>query len=320
MLGPTLASTLMVRSPWIPILLGMGLLIFGTSLVFFIPETLPLKGPASTIPGPGSVEADSFTSFKPDDASFYTTLKANVTAAKQRLVGSTTTFNRLPVILLLVTFMTVPFGRVTGDMSMRYISNRYHWQLRQAGYLLSLRAFVNILLLAAILPLLSHFLTKSFSYSSKAKDLVLAQNSAVFLTVGAALLGFAPTATVGIVGMIVLTLGSGFVALTRSLITTLVDERSVGQLYATISVLETVGAIAAGPIQSSLYALGLKWKGTWQGLPYFSFALITFVSGIAVWTFGHLTRKQLNHGGIRFVDNDSAGVEEDAESEEEVMA
>ena len=93
-------------------------------------------------------------------------------------------------------------------------------------------------------------------------------------------------------GLIVWTLGTGFGALTRALITTLVDKEHVGRLYAAIAVVESSSALAAGPTLAALYSLGLKLKGPWVGLPFFCLAVITFVSGLGVWCFGFLKKKQ----------------------------
>jgi hypothetical protein len=46
-----------------------------------------------------------------------------------------------------------------------------------------------------------------------------------------------------------------------------------------------VGNLAAGPALAGLYALGLKWKGGWVGLPYFCLAVISFVGALGVWSF-----------------------------------
>lgn len=103
-------------------------------------------------------------------------------------------------------------------------------------------------------------------------------------------MGLAPTVGVGICAMIVWTLGAGFSSLTRSLITTLVDQQHVGRLYAAISIVETTGMLVAGPIMAGLYALGLKWGGVWQGMPFLCLAVIAVVAGVAVWSFGWMTR------------------------------
>ncbi len=67
-----------------------------------------------------------------------------------------------------------------------------------------------------------------------------------------------PNIELTVFGFMVWTLGTGFTSLTRSIITTLVDQQHIGRLYAAIAVVETIGALAAGPILQTLYTWGLK--------------------------------------------------------------
>ena len=73
----------------------------------------------------------------------------------------------------------------------------------------------------------------------------------------------------------------------------MVDQQHVGRLYAAIAVVETVGNLAAGPALAGLYALGLKWKGGWVGLPYFCLAVISLVGALGMWSFGYVGRGEV---------------------------
>jgi len=289
----------LIKSPWIPILIGLGLQVLGTFLLLFIPETLHFKlSPSADL----SLSPVSNPEPSTKQTSFLPALKTNFRDTLTRLYSATKVLRSLPIILLLISFVTSPFGRVSSELSMRYISNRYNWTLAQAGFLLSLRAFINILLLLAIIPLISSFLLSRLRLSSNHKDLLLVQASAIFLIFGSAIMGFAPTIGIGITGMVIWTLGTGFTALTRSLITSLVQKRHVGALYAAISIVETCSMMLGGPVQASLYALGLKWRGMWEGLPYFMLAGISAVAGVAVWWFGLLMKGRLEEGAVRLGD------------------
>ena len=112
------------------------------------------------------------------------------------------------------------------------------------------------------------------------------------LAVGALIFAASPTIGLTIIGLVVYTLGGGFGALTRSLITTLVDKEHIARLYAAIAVVEVISSLAAGPSLAALYAVGLKFKGPWIALPYYALAIICFIGGLGVWCFGFLTKKQ----------------------------
>jgi hypothetical protein len=188
--------------------------------------------------------------------------------------------------------MVEPVGRQSMELSLRYISKRFSWPLRQTGFLLSLRAFVNFVLLLGILPAWPFYLTERLHFSAKTKDLTLARYSAVMLLVGASVFAASPTVGLTIIGSVIFTLGGGFVALTRSLITTLVDKEHIARLYAAIAIVEILSSLAAGPSIAALYAAGLKLKGPWLTLSFYVLASLCFVSGLGVWCLGLLRKPQ----------------------------
>jgi MFS family permease len=142
-----------------------------------------------------------------------------------------------------------------------------------------------------LLPGLSYILTQKLRLSSKDKDLVLAKCSIVLLVFGALLIAASDKVGLTIIGLMVWTFGTGFVSLVRSLITTLVDEQHVGHLYAAVSIVETIGTLAAGSMLAGLYNLGLRWQGPWVGLPFLLLSIVSFLAGIEIWIFGNITRK-----------------------------
>jgi MFS family permease len=153
---------------------------------------------------------------------------------------------------------------------------------------------VNIILLLAIIPLLSKMLVDRFGMSSTRRDLLLSQSSVLVLVAGSIFIAGSPTISMTILGLIIWTLGTGFTALTRSLITTLVDKQHVGRLYAAISIVETVGALLAGPMLNGLYTVGLKKGGGWIGLPFYGLAVICGIGSVGVWGFSFSSKGRTN--------------------------
>ncbi|KAI9743931.1 MAG: hypothetical protein M1818_002665 [Claussenomyces sp. TS43310] len=301
-IAPTIASILMKRSPWIPIMCGIALEMFGALGFSFIPETLQLhavNGTTTPITSDlASVSSSHSQRVKIDDS---TTLATCISYAKiqwHKLHSATKILHSIPAMLLLVTFVPQPVQRSAIDLSVRYISKRFSWSLAKSGFLLSVRAGVNIIVLA-ILPGISYLLTVQPSTHSRfsrfalglsdhAKDLVLARGSLLFLVGGLVLLAAAPHVVAAIVALIVVTLGSGFTFFCRALITNLVDQQHVARLYTTIAVVETIGAIPGSPTLAALYTAGIrraKADGAvaWLGLPYWVFAAYVALSGVGVW-------------------------------------
>ncbi|KAH6722247.1 major facilitator superfamily domain-containing protein [Leptodontidium sp. 2 PMI_412] len=308
LIGPSIASTLMAKSPWLPFLMGPFIILFGTAMILFVPETLHLR-PQSTASAELTADSSSeqiVSNAKIDDSTFFTAVKSQAVNTLKELWSSMAVLHSLPILLLLLAFVSPPFGLISINLLLRYISRRFNWKLSEAGFLLSLRAFVNIILLLIIIPVFSHILVKYFHLSSRAKDLLLARVSVIILVAGALFIAASPTIGLTILGIIVWTLGTGFVALTRSVITTLVDQQHIGRLYAAVSVVETTSSLIAGPLLGALYTWGLKWKGPWIGLPFYCLAGITFISSIGVFTFSYFEEKK---------DNTTLDVSEEYESD-----
>jgi hypothetical protein len=79
------------------------------------------------------------------------------------------------------------------------------------------------------------------------------------------------------------TLGTGFTPAARSLVTTMVDPSHVGLLYTTISVLDTLGGLVAGPAVSFAFRKGLRLGGPWIGLPFLVSAGLFVAVAAVVW-------------------------------------
>ncbi|KAF4637074.1 hypothetical protein G7Y89_g1021 [Cudoniella acicularis] len=292
--APSVASALMIRSPWISLILGQCLIVLGASLIVFIPETLHLRISPATgmlVKAPASRD-DLSSSKKIDKSTFYTTVKSQISDKLSQVKSATSVLHSLPILLLLFTFLSMPFAKQSIDLSLRYISKRFSWKLREAGFLLSLRAFINIILLFAILPIFSKILMERLGFSSRGKDLFLSRLSILVLVIGAIMIAASPTIGLTIVGLIVWTLGTGFSSLTRSLVTTLVDKEHIGRLYSMIAIIETLGALIAGPTVNGLYSLGISKGGSWIGLPYFCLAIICSLAAVALWTFGFVAKEK----------------------------
>lgn len=82
-------------------------------------------------------------------------------------------------------------------------------------------------------------------------------------------------------GLGLLSLGSGYTLLVRSLLASMVEKNQIGTIYTMISAIETIGILIAGPLLAISFRIGMEKDGGWLGLPYivagFLFALATFM-------------------------------------------
>lgn len=272
-------------------ILGFGLVIMGCLLfLLLVPETLHLHNSkaqgldSDPVPEPEQVGGVR--------QSLLSEIRTQVWENFKNVWAATTIFHSPAIIVLLLTFILEPYGAEAGGITLRYISKQYGWTLAETGFLLSLRALVNMVLLLIILPGLSYYMTERLAYSAKSKDLHLSKGSVMFSLLAALLLSLGSSIGLTIAGLATWTLGTGYAALARSLITSLVDKQHVGRLYAAIAVVETLGSLTAAPILASMYSLGLKWKGAWIRLPFYCLVVVCILSALGIWSFGLLVKER----------------------------
>ncbi len=78
-------------------------------------------------------------------------------------------------------------------------------------------------------------------------------------------------------GLALCTLGSGFGTFVRSLVSSLVEQKMLGTLYTALSVMDTTGALLAGPLVAKAFKWGMHNGGVWLGMPYM-FSMVLFGS------------------------------------------
>ncbi|QSZ36753.1 hypothetical protein DSL72_006636 [Monilinia vaccinii-corymbosi] len=284
LIAPTVAAAIMVHSSWICISCGVAVSTLGLlCLLAFIPETLHFHASQTS-----TLVPDTSTSRYPSDSSsdFSEELKPTLSRHLSDFYTASRPLLTLPVLLLLLPSITTVIGQQSIDLCIRYISTRFSIPLSHASLILSLRALINILLLLILIPTFSSLLIKTFHFSSTHKDLLLARISSLFLICGALTIAISPSLHLTTIALVIYTLGTGFVSLVRSLITSLVDEQHVARIFAMIAVVETSSALVAGPAVAGLYELGLMWRSEWTGwlgLPFVGLAVVCGVGGAGVW-------------------------------------
>ncbi|KAI0471545.1 major facilitator superfamily domain-containing protein [Xylariaceae sp. FL0804] len=279
---PPLASFLMSKDPWIPLLLAVLCQSICVVIALGVPETLPLPDDAlssgvcstsSTIAS--SSDADGL--FKPGSE-----WKSRIQQFRQSFDF---VIRDASVFALVFTFLISKVGRQATNVLFQYVSKKYGWTLSQAGLLVSLRAGVNIALFTVILPFMINFAFKNASAPSR--DLWIGKISIVLLMMGAFIMFASETAVLMCIGLVISALGMGFAPIIRSLVTFLVESHhasstsDIGRLYALISVMEGVGSLVSGPAMAWAFGAGMELGRDWLGLPFgiagLLFALVTVV-------------------------------------------
>ncbi|KAG9240674.1 major facilitator superfamily domain-containing protein [Calycina marina] len=268
---PPIASYLMSKDVWIPLVLAV---LFGglaAIIALALPETLPI----AVLGPPNHIDDATNDSARIDQNKHSIKWKDKIKRGRESFNFVT---RDLAVLTLVSTFFISKIGRQANNVLFQYASKKYNWTLAQAGLLISLRASVNITLFAVILPFIMNFTLSGLS--PPLRDLWIGKASVVLLVLGTSILFLSQTVFLMIIGLIVFILGMGFVPIVRSLVTYLVEchhASDIGRLYALISVMEGLGSLVAGPGMAWAFRLGMSMGEWWLGLP-FGFATLLFLA------------------------------------------
>lgn len=117
------------------------------------------------------------------------------------------------------------------------------------------------------LPILGQQLTQR-GYSTLRKDLLVAKVSSAFTLVGSVLLAFAFTPQVCILALVIYSVGAGYAALIRSILSMIVEPHTIGSLNIVLAMLESSLGALISPALGWLLKTGFHLDGVWLGLPY----------------------------------------------------
>ncbi|RMX75574.1 hypothetical protein D0869_11499 [Hortaea werneckii] len=214
MVIPPISASLMAINPWIPSLIGTGLLLICFLTYGIVPETLnyyqPAERPSTSHPKPSSTETAQ-QSKPPSSGTQPTHHSARPTPTKRLLhpLHTATAFlthdYRIP--LLILPFIGHSLIAQTSQLLLQYTSKRYHLTFSQATLLTTILNAVKVLLLFALLPYASTLALRHFRLSAQRKDLYLARASQGFVLVGWTLVGLSPNLVCVVVSLVVAALG-----------------------------------------------------------------------------------------------------------------
>ncbi|PYH94638.1 MFS transporter [Aspergillus ellipticus CBS 707.79] len=305
------SSWLMSLDPWLPLLIGWGLAVIGMFFALSLPETMHVRPPRPagkeqsmemSQVSPGDLEYKSVPSKEHEQEGFSDeeTIQGDEPAftkstARRSFCGSINyrtrsylapysfIFRNKQIMLLLTAFLIYRLSRGSSWFLIQYISTRFKWTLAEANFLMSFKPALTIPLFLFILPAISRQLLKTMKPTQK--DLRLMRISIGLLAVGTLGIGLSSSVAMLVPSLVLQTSGSGFVFLTRSLITTLVNREETARLFTIIEVLQSVGNVIASLSITTVFQIGLELGGPWIGLAWMMTATAFTMVGVAVFMF-----------------------------------
>ena len=294
--APPFGSFLMEKySPWTPIWLALPALASGFFFILVMPP-LPIVRDTKSV----GDEAESLEDVEepaeeppvPTLSRVSTHVKSGAHAFINGLVreayqtitetGQVVFSNRV-VACSVAAYMVSQFGRETVGFLPQYTSKRLGWSFAKTSYLVSLRAFVNMILFLLVLPALTRYFSRVLHFQPARTDLWITRWSIVPLLAGSLLLGFAGNGAAISMSLALYTLGLGLPSAVQSFATAYVSPAQVSILYVALGMSNTLASLIAAPLLASSFSLGLKLGGAWIGLPFWVSALLYVAVGVCVW-------------------------------------
>jgi hypothetical protein len=85
-------------------------------------------------------------------------------------------------------------------------------------------------------------------------------------------------------GIVVYCFGSGYNVIVRGLLASGVESTHLGAVFNAAGVLESIGALVAGPLLAISFRVGLRLEGIWIGLPFMAAAGLFSVATVMLFT------------------------------------
>ncbi|KJZ73966.1 hypothetical protein HIM_06634 [Hirsutella minnesotensis 3608] len=277
-----LAYMAMELSPWFCVFVGLACLTSAMFIGLIIPETRGMTHP-QLADDEYNLEDNDRERAMCDKIESHTLQSFCLSTVEQGAAMFQAMFcqnHRLAMLLFSLLFATL--GTCESGILLQYSTKRFGWSWSQAGLVSSVSTFANLILVVAILPLLSRALQNRLSLGSAVKDLWIARASVVALIAGSFGIGIASTSTLLVSSLMIYGLGSGYGPAMRGLLGDVAGKRNVGMLYTTMSVMENLGTLIAGPLVASTFQLGLDWGDGWIGLPFIAAAALLTCAGVLV--------------------------------------
>ncbi|KAK0743997.1 major facilitator superfamily domain-containing protein, partial [Schizothecium vesticola] len=252
---------------WFTFKISLLCAIIAALLAFWIPETLDRTAAREVDPVPFDADQTALNKVKltildrilasASTAATHTLRTVRWLFWEQKLVG-----------LLFASLACEIMGKSVNDILQQYISKRHRITFAEASLFETISLVTVMVALLVILPLLSHILQTRLGWSARAKDLRLAQLSALLTAAGCLLIGLASTLPLLSVAMVTFSLGVGYTFMIRGLMTSLVGGKDIALLYSTIAVVDSLSIIIGLPMFSWLFKVGMGWGPAWVGLPF----------------------------------------------------
>ncbi|KAL9615219.1 MAG: hypothetical protein Q9167_000313 [Letrouitia subvulpina] len=187
--------------------------------------------------------------------------------------------------ICLVLFFFTPFALLAKSFVYQYASESFGWPMSRTTWLRVSQAAGASLVTIIFLPLLNAFLHKQ-GVHAQIVDLSVIRGSLFVAAVGFVMLWQAKASRLLILALFVCGLSEGLQPSNQGLATSFIKQEYNARLFTTVAVLETVGKLVGGPLQSKLFSIGRDDRHGSLGINFLAssivFALLLLILALFV--------------------------------------
>jgi MFS family permease len=267
-IAPILASRLMGKSSWIPLLLAYAIQQLGVTIAMFCPETIHMQDQFDS----RAIESERAMETSKEEQIY--SFKAQLSYFKAAFIFLKSDSTLMLVVL---SYLGNKSGRQAIQLLVRYASKRYDWEIKKAALLPSFRAATNLLSVAVLIPGFNYILLEYLRVPLQWADVWLARGSIIALASSFVIMGLASKPALLIIGLLVYNLGIGYASAIRSIAINAIGGPSsphVSKLMSLLAITESIGLMVSGPLINGLFKWGMDIGSAGLGLPFLGIGLV----------------------------------------------
>ncbi|KAJ4263465.1 hypothetical protein NW762_006284 [Fusarium torreyae] len=264
-----ISAWLLQFDPWVSMWIGFAIMGIGTLSILLIPETMHLRRKDD------KRHQEEHENDEAQDQEFSLSKHAILRQAwfsiqnDMQHVWRFIFASKSIMLLMLAMALLYPVRIAMAGVLLQYMAKRFDWSWSKATYVSTIGVIATVVCYIVILPVASKYLdqTPRFKGRPVARDLLLARIASTVMIVGCFLMAIAGAPWLFIISLIAVNIGNSFVALSRALVTAVVEPHTVATLNTTIALTEVIMGLTA-PAMSWFLARGIELGGSWIGLPF----------------------------------------------------
>lgn len=143
----------------------------------------------------------------------------------------------------------------------------------------------NMVILLAVLPALSWYITKRTGMHPLIRDLWLVRMTGIFLSLGCFMVAVAYKPWFLVAALVIFSMGTTYTNICRAVLNAVVEPHTIGTLNTTISWVEQLSKLVAAPVISALLRAGAAAGRPWIGLPYMAATVMAVTATVIVFSY-----------------------------------